>query len=107
MAEKKSVEGIEDICVSLTSSNKFSGDMTKTVFATGSRGMLREASEILGEGFGILTTSAFVKRHRLKSASSVQSASKQLLEMDISTKVGNEYTPSDSLLKLWLTREIQ
>ena len=54
-----------------------------------------------------LTASAFVKRHRLKSASSVQSATKQLLEMDLITKVSNEYTLSDPLLKLWLTREIQ
>ena len=54
-----------------------------------------------------LTASAFVKRHRLKSASSVQSATKQLLEMDLITKEGNEYTLSDPLLKLWLTREIQ
>ncbi len=54
-----------------------------------------------------LTTSAFVKKHRLKSASSVQSATKQLLEMDLITKVGREYTISDPLLKLWLTREIQ
>ena len=54
-----------------------------------------------------LTTSAFVKKHRLKSASSVQSATKQLLEMDLITKAGREYTISDPLLKLWLTREIQ
>lgn len=54
-----------------------------------------------------LTTSAFVKKHRLKSASSVQSATKQLLELDLITKVGREYTISDPLLKLWLTREIQ
>lgn len=49
-----------------------------------------------------LTTSAFVKKHRLKSASSVQSATKQLLEMDLITKTGNEYALSDPLLKLWL-----
>lgn len=54
-----------------------------------------------------ITASAFVKRHRLKSASSVQSAAKQLLEMDLITKKGNEYSLSDPLLKLWLTRDNQ
>ena len=65
---------------------------------------MRIHSEGIAKG---LTASAFVKRHRLKSASSVQSATKQLLEMDLITKEGNEYTLSDPLLKLWLTREIQ
>lgn len=54
-----------------------------------------------------ITAAAFVKRHRLKSASSVQSAAKQLLEMDLITKKGNEYYLSDPLLKLWLTRDNQ
>ena len=54
-----------------------------------------------------ITASAFVKRHRLKSASSVQSAAKQLLEMDLITKKGNEYSLSDPLLKLWLSRDNQ
>ena len=33
----------------------FSDNMTKIVFATGNRGKLREASEILGEGFELVT----------------------------------------------------
>ena len=33
--------------------------MTKIVFATGNRGKLREASEILGEGFELVTPADF------------------------------------------------
>ena len=33
--------------------------MTKIVFATGNRGKLREASEILGEGFELYTPAGF------------------------------------------------
>lgn len=49
-----------------------------------------------------LTSAAFVKRHQLKSASSVQSAAKKLLEYDIITQKGHEYTISDPLLSIWL-----
>ena len=33
--------------------------MTKIVFATGNRGKLREASEILGDGFDLVTPADF------------------------------------------------
>lgn len=49
-----------------------------------------------------VTSSAFVKRHHLKSASAVQSAVKRLLDFDIITEQGRSYTVSDPLLRIWL-----
>ena len=51
-----------------------------------------------------LTSSEFIKRHRLKSASAVQSAMKKLLEYDIITEQERRYTIADPLLRLWLRR---
>ena len=49
-----------------------------------------------------LTSAAFVKRHQLKSASAVQSAAKRLLDYDIITQKGHEFSVSDPLLEIWL-----
>lgn len=49
-----------------------------------------------------LTSAAFVKRNQLKSASAVQSAVKRLLEYDIITQKGHEFSISDPLLSIWL-----
>ncbi len=49
-----------------------------------------------------ITSAAFVKRNQLKSASAVQSATKKLLEYDIITQKGHEYSVSDPLLAIWL-----
>ena len=51
-----------------------------------------------------ITSSDFIKRHRLKSASAVQSAMKKLLEYDIITERERRYTIADPLLRLWLRR---
>ncbi len=49
-----------------------------------------------------ITSMAFVKRHNLRSASSVQSAIKKLLEYHlVSTSLGTYYI-DDQLMKLWL-----
>ncbi|MBQ3911287.1 MAG: hypothetical protein II691_08290, partial [Muribaculaceae bacterium] len=49
-----------------------------------------------------LTSAAFVKRHQLKSASAVQSAAKRLLDYDIITQKGHEFSVSDPLLEIWI-----
>ena len=49
-----------------------------------------------------LTSAAFVKRNQLKSASAVQSAVKRLLEYDIITQKGHQFSISDPLLAIWL-----
>ena len=49
-----------------------------------------------------ITSSQFVKRHHLKSASSVQAAMRKLLEYGIVTMQGNEYYIEDQLLQRWL-----
>lgn len=51
-----------------------------------------------------LTSSAFVKRHHLKSASAVQSAARKLLEYDLITEQSKTYSISDPLLRIWLDR---
>lgn len=49
-----------------------------------------------------ITSTVFVKRHNLRSASSVQSAIKKLLEYHlVSTSLGTYYI-DDQLMKLWL-----
>ena len=52
-----------------------------------------------------ITSAAFIKRHRLKSASSVQSAMKSLVAEDFVTKTGNVYTVSDPMLRIWIESE--
>ena len=54
-----------------------------------------------------LTSAAFVKRHQLKSASAVQAATKKLLEYDIITQKGHEFSISDPLLSIWLKNKIE
>lgn len=49
-----------------------------------------------------ITSSAFVKRHNMKSPSAVQAAAKKLLEYDLITKKEGEYCIADPVLMLWL-----
>ena len=49
-----------------------------------------------------ITSTAFVKRHRLKSSSAVQAAAKKLLEYDLLTRREGEYAIADPLMALWL-----
>lgn len=49
-----------------------------------------------------ITSTAFVKRHRLKSASAVQAAAKKLLEYDMMTRNEGLYSIADPLMALWL-----
>lgn len=51
-----------------------------------------------------ITSSAFIKRHRLKSASAVQSAIKRLLEYDVVSENERRYSVADPLMRLWLNR---
>ena len=49
-----------------------------------------------------ITAATFTKRHRLKSPSAVQAASKRLLEYDLLTRQEGLYSIADPLLALWL-----
>lgn len=49
-----------------------------------------------------ITSSAFIKRHRMKSTSAVQSAAKKLLEYDLLTRRDGLYTIADPLMDLWI-----
>ena len=51
-----------------------------------------------------ITSSEFVKRHHLKSASAVQSATKRLLDLDLITEHHKSYSISDPLLRIWIVR---
>lgn len=51
-----------------------------------------------------ITSSTFIKRHRLRSASAVQSAMKRLMEYDLITEDERRYRVADPLMQLWLTR---
>lgn len=51
-----------------------------------------------------ITSSAFIKRHKLASASSVQAAMKHLLNYDVVTRTENTYFISDPLLDIWMKR---
>lgn len=51
-----------------------------------------------------ITSSAFNKKHRLRSPSSTQSAALKLLEYDQITRKEKTYSISDPLLSLWLNR---
>lgn len=60
---------------------------------------------IAGDGEATqLTSSRFVKKHQLRSASSVQAAVKKLLENHIITRNGNSYKVDDQLMNLWLVK---
>lgn len=56
-----------------------------------------------GEASGV-TSAAFIRRHSLLSASSVQSALGRLREKDIVTVSGRTYTINDRLFAMWINR---
>ena len=49
-----------------------------------------------------ITSAAFIKRHRMKSTSAVQSAAKKLLEYDLLTRRDGHYAIADPIMDLWL-----
>jgi hypothetical protein len=49
-----------------------------------------------------LTSSSFIKHHRLKSSSAVQAAARKLLEYDLLTRNEGTYSIADPLMALWL-----
>ncbi len=49
-----------------------------------------------------ITSATFIKRHKLKSASSIQSAVKKLLEKDIITEINKTYSLTDKLFAIWI-----
>ncbi|MCM1530747.1 MAG: ATPase [Bacteroides sp.] len=51
-----------------------------------------------------LTSADFIKRHRLASASSVQSAIKKLLEKDLITEISKVFSVTDKLFAMWMAR---
>ena len=51
-----------------------------------------------------ITSSDFVRRHHLKSASAVQSAVKRLLDLDLITEQHKSFSVSDPLLRIWIDR---
>lgn len=54
-----------------------------------------------------ITSAAFVKRHALMSASSVQAAAKKLLDRDLITEINKVYTLTDKLFSMWINRTLQ
>ena len=51
-----------------------------------------------------ITSSDFVRRHHLKSASAVQSAVKRLLDLDLITEQHKSFSVSDPLLRIWINQ---
>lgn len=51
-----------------------------------------------------LTSSSFIKKHSLSSASSVQSAVKKLLEKDMITQIDKTFSLTNKLLALWIRK---
>ncbi|MDH6314072.1 putative transcriptional regulator [Parabacteroides sp. PFB2-10] len=51
-----------------------------------------------------ITSGDFIKKHALNSASSVQSAVKQLLEKELITKEGSLYLVYDRFFGLWISQ---
>lgn len=51
-----------------------------------------------------LTSSSFIKKHSLSSASSVQSAIKKLLEKEMITQIDKTYSLTNKLLALWIRK---
>ena len=49
-----------------------------------------------------ITSGAFIRRHSLKSASSVQSATKKLLEIGLVSYNSGNYYIADQMMRLWL-----
>lgn len=53
-----------------------------------------------------LTSSSFIRRHHLRSSSSVQSALRKLVDYDLVTRQDDCYQLSDPLMQLWIRRSI-
>lgn len=51
-----------------------------------------------------ITSTEFIKRHKLTSASSVQSAAKKLLEKDLITEINKVFSLTDKLFALWINK---
>lgn len=51
-----------------------------------------------------ITSSEFIKKHSLASASSVQAAAKKLLERDVITQLNKKYSVTDKLFAMWINR---
>lgn len=51
-----------------------------------------------------ITSSEFIKKHSLASASSVQAAAKKLLKRDIITQINKKYSVTDKLFAMWINR---
>lgn len=49
-----------------------------------------------------ITSGEFIKRHSLASASSVQSATKKLLEKDLITEINKTFSVTDKLFAMWI-----
>lgn len=49
-----------------------------------------------------ITSSSFIKRHSLSSASSVQSALNKLLEKDLVTEINKVYSVTDRIFAMWM-----
>lgn len=56
-----------------------------------------------GEVSGI-TSASFIKRHSLSSASSVQYATKQLVENGVVTKIHGKYSVNEQFFDIWINR---
>lgn len=54
-----------------------------------------------GKAERVLST-AFIKKHAIASTSSMQSALKKLIEMELLTVTGNVYSVSDILVQLYI-----
>ena len=98
--EEMTVDVINQVLRSIVQSNKtvYQGTVSmlserqkELLFAIGKEG---KATEI--------TSAAFIKKHGLHSSSSVQSASKQLLEKELITKENNVYQIYDRFFGLWI-----
>ena len=51
-----------------------------------------------------ITSAEFIKRHRLASASSVQSAAKKLLDKDLITEINKVFSVTDRLFAMWINK---
>lgn len=51
-----------------------------------------------------ITSAQFIKRHKLSSASSVQSAVKKLLEKDVITEINKTFSVTDKLFAMWINQ---
>jgi len=49
-----------------------------------------------------ITSSEFLKKHNLSSASSIQSAIKKLLEKDLVTELNKKYSVTDKIFAMWI-----